>query len=82
MVYRVWDRFKGMAWRELVQAGLVPVTAGLVLATGYVVTRAADGTSVVAHLVTVAVALLATLTRVHPLAWIACGAALGMAGAI
>lgn len=40
-VNSVWHRFRGARWRAAVQAGLAPVTLGLVLAGGYVLTLAA-----------------------------------------
>ena len=78
---RAWDRFKHAPWRAAGQNGLAPLTVGLVLATGYVVTRAAD-TEVTAYLFTAAVAVLATMTRLHPLLWLGGGAALGLAGVL
>ena len=37
-----WDRFKDAPWRIVVQAGLVPISVGLVGASAIVLTRAAD----------------------------------------
>ena len=39
---RTWDRFKDAPWRMAVQAGLVPISVGLVGASAIVLTRAAD----------------------------------------
>ena len=39
---RTWDRFKDAPWRIAVQAGLVPISVGLVGASAIVLTRAAD----------------------------------------
>lgn len=64
-VNRVWYRFHGARWRAAVQAGLAPVTLGLVLATGYVVTRAADHTPVA---FAVTAGTVAALTLAHPVA--------------
>ena len=78
-VARVWDRFRGARWRVAIQAGLVPVTVGLVAAGAYVVARAVD-TSMVAVAITLGTALAVTFTRVHPLIYLAGGAALGLTG--
>lgn len=78
-VYRVWDRFRGSAWRELIRSAAAPVTVGLVLATGYIVTLAADE-SWQAFVVTAVVAMLTVTTRAHPLIWLAIAAALGALG--
>ena len=39
---RTWDRFKDAPWRIAVQAGLVPVSLGLIAASAFVLARAAD----------------------------------------
>ena len=39
---RVWNRFRHARWRILVQAGLVPVSIGLIAAAAMVLARAAD----------------------------------------
>ena len=39
---RAWDRFKDAPWRVAVQAGLVPISVGLIGASAIVLTRAAD----------------------------------------
>src|SRR5271156_958143 len=42
VAYRLWDRFRHAPWQEIVRRGLVPVTLGLVVASGTVMARAAD----------------------------------------
>lgn len=78
---RVWYRFHGARWRMAIQAGLVPVTLGLVLASGHVLTLAADHTPV-AFAVTGATVAVLTLTRLHPLWMLAAGGVLGLAGLV
>ena len=39
---RTWERFKDAPWRVIVQAGLVPVTVGLIAASAFLLARAAD----------------------------------------
>lgn len=76
-----WHRFRGTRWRAAVQAGLAPITLGLVLAGGYVLTRAADE-SWVAFLITAVTTGTLLATRWHPLWLLAAGGMLGMAGLV
>jgi len=80
-VAHVWDRFREAPLRAAIQRGLAPVTVGLVLASGYVLARAADET-LPAYAVTAATTLLALATRVHPLWFLAAAAALGALGVV
>ncbi|MGY3585914.1 chromate transporter [Bradyrhizobium sp. USDA 4341] len=76
---RLWERFKDRPWRRTVQAGLVPVTAGLVTASAIVITHASAsswGTILIAAIVAIAT----TTTRIHPLLALAAGAVLGLTG--
>lgn len=79
LVARVWDRFKDARWRIAIQAGLVPVSLGLIAASAFVVARAADH-NVVAGLITAATAAVAFATRINPLWLFAAGGVLGMTG--
>ena len=76
---RVWERFRHAPWRRAVQAGLVPVTAGLVAAGAALIAGTAAGTPMLAG-VTVAAAVLSVTTRLHPLWLLGLGAASGLAG--
>ncbi len=78
-VSRIWDRFRLARWRNAIQAGLVPVTVGLVAAGAYILARTADS-SFLAFAVTAVTAAAVFLTRIHPLVFLAVGAALGLAG--
>jgi chromate transporter len=80
-VGRVWHRFRQARWRVAIQNGLTPVTIGLVAASAYVLSRAAD-TGVVAIALTLVTAAALALTRMHPFVFLAAGAALGAAGLI
>ena len=80
-VSRLWDRFRAARWRVAIQAGLIPVTVGLVAAGAFVLARAAD-TSLAALAITIATATAVTFTRVHPLVCLAVAAALGLAGLV
>jgi chromate transporter len=75
-VAHAWQRFRERPWRRAVQSGLVPLTAGLVMAaaTTLCLTTATD-------LRTAAITAVTTLalmtTKVHPLWLLAAGAAVG-----
>ncbi len=76
---RVWDRFKEARWRIAIQAGLVPVSLGLISASAFVLARAADHNAV-AGLITATTAAVAFATRVNPLWLFAAGGVLGLTG--
>jgi chromate transporter len=80
-VARVFDRFKDATWRIVIQAGLVPVTIGLIAASALIVTRAADR-DVAMFLITAASFALAYWTRITPLVALAAAAALGLIGVV
>jgi chromate transporter len=78
-VGRVWERFKDAPWRAAVQAGLVPVSLGLIGASAFVVARAADH-NVYAGAITAATAAVAYMTKINPL-WVFLAAGLmGLSG--
>ncbi len=78
---RVWHRDGAGRWRDVLQAGLTPVTVGLVLAAGTLLARAAARHW--GDLAVVALVALVTLRGgVHPLWLLAAGAALGAAGVL
>jgi chromate transporter len=77
--YRLWDRFRGAPWQQIVRLGLVPVIMGLVIASGTVMARAAD-TSWRAVALTIAAAAVMLGTRLSPLWMLLVGGALGGLG--
>jgi chromate transporter len=79
VVSRIWQRFRGNRWRDLIEDGLVPVTVGLMLAGGYLLTRAADH-SALAFAITGVTAGTVLATRIHPLWLLGAGGLLGLAG--
>ena len=79
VVSRIWQRFRGNRWRDLIEDGLVPVTVGLMLAGGYLLTRAADH-SALAFAITGVTAATVLATRIHPLWLLGAGGLLGLAG--
>jgi chromate transporter len=78
---RTWDRFKDAPWRMAVQAGLVPISVGLLAASAIVITRAADH-NWVAAIITAASAAAAYWTRLNPLWLIAIAGLVGLAGLV
>ncbi len=79
LVAGAWDRFRDKPWRLLVQAGLMPVTAGLVVAAAIVLSEATAVSTGHAVVTAIAAAVLVA-TRLHPLWVLAAGAGLGAAG--
>jgi len=76
---RAWDRFKDARWRVIIQAGLVPVSVGLIGATAVVLARAADRNAADIAL-TAATACVAYATRINPLWMFGLSALVGLAG--
>jgi chromate transporter len=79
LVGRGWERFKTPPWRIAIQAGLVPVSLGLMAASAYVIARATDQ-SWVSAVITIVTAVLAYFTRLNPLWTFAVAGALGLSG--
>ena len=73
---RAWDRFRDAPLRVAIERGLAPVTVGLILSSGYVLTRMTDH-SWPAYAITGTTVLVAMTTRVHPLWVLAAAAGLG-----
>lgn len=66
-------------WRRLVQRGLMPVTAGLIMASAALLIRTTSterGTAAITALA----AVLFLFTRIHPLLVLAAAAAMGASG--
>jgi chromate transporter len=75
----VWDRFRGARWRRVVQAGLMPVTAGLIMAGAAVLVRQVASDWITA-LVLLAALPLFLFTKLHPLLILGAAALLGAIG--
>ena len=78
---QVWDRFRDAPLRIAIQHALAPVTVGLILSSGYVLTRTSDH-SWPAYAITGVTALLTMTTRWHPLWMLAAAAGLGALGVL
>jgi len=75
----VWHRFRNARWRRAVQAGLAPVTIGLVFSSGFVLSAAADH-GWVTLAITALTTILTLASDINPL-WFFLGAGLlGVAG--
>src|SRR5579872_5915847 len=80
-VSRFLARSSQARWPAIVQAALVPLSIGLMGASGFILARTSDRT-LVAVLVTVAAAVLASVTKLNPLWMLVAGGCLGFAGLI
>ena len=79
IVARTWDRFKEARWRIAIQAGLVPVSLGLIAASAFVLARSADH-NIYAAGITGITAIVGIATRINPLWIFAVGGLLGLSG--
>jgi chromate transporter len=79
MVSRWWERLRGAPWRRSVQQALVPVTIGLVLASGWILSVAANRGPAGGAITAITVGAL-MLTRLNPLWLLGGAAALGLLG--
>lgn len=81
LVSGVWFRFKDAPWRKAIQAGLQPVTAGLIMASAALLIQ-----TTVVDLSAAAVAIVAGglffFTRLHPLAILSGAAVAGAIGLV
>jgi chromate transporter len=76
---RAWDRFKDAPLRIAIQAGLVPVSLGLIAASAFVLARAADK-NIYAVAVTAVTVAVVSFTRINPLWLFAAGGVFGLTG--
>jgi chromate transporter len=76
---RVWERFKDARWRIAIQAGLLPISIGLIFSSAFVVAWATARDWTAAALVA-GTAALTFATRLNPLWIFAAAACLGLIG--
>jgi chromate transporter len=74
-----WKKISGSPWRNVVQVGVAPLAVGLVLASGIIITQAADET-MWAYVLTGLTMLVNMFFRFNPIWLIAAGALLGLSG--
>jgi len=70
---RLWARYRGARWQLALEAGLRPVAAGMILATGFVLLQALAG-GWPARCIALAATLTLVVTRINPLLLMAAGA--------
>jgi chromate transporter len=80
-VSRVLTRSSRSRWPAIIQTALVPLSIGLMGASGYILARTSDHTWVAAT-VTVSAAVLASATRLNPFWMLLAGGCLGFTGLI
>lgn len=78
-VSKTWERFRYARWRIATQNGLIPVSVGLIGASGIIVAQAADH-ALLAYMVTAVTAAITYFTRVNPGWLFAAAGLLGVAG--
>jgi chromate transporter len=80
---RLWGRWRGSVWHTVIERGLAPIAAGLILAGGIAVLRVSPGGPAVWVAAVVSTALILCWPRLHPLVLFAAGGALfGLADVI
>jgi len=80
---RLWGRWRGSVWHTVVERGLAPIAAGLILAGGIAVLRVSPGGPAVWAAAIASTALILCWPRLHPLALFAAGGGLfGLADAV
>jgi chromate transporter len=80
-VSRFLTRSSQSRWPAIIQKALVPLSIGLMGASGFILARTSDQT-VVAVLLTIGAAVLASVTKLNPLWMLIAGGCLGFAGLI
>jgi chromate transporter len=81
LVSSLWFRFKDATWRKALQAGLQPVTAGLIMASAALLIQSTASDWRTALVVVVAF-LMFVFTKLHPMLILALSAAAGAVGLI
>lgn len=80
-VSRLMHRASDSRWPALIRTALVPLSIGLMLASGWILAQAADTSWMAAGLIVVA-AILGMSTRISPLWLLLVGGCLGFAGLV
>ena len=79
VVSGTWQRFREARWRKAVQAGLVPVTVGLIASSALIITQTV-GENWRLILITAVTTLIILKTKLHPLALLGAAAVIGYIG--
>jgi chromate transporter len=80
-ITQVWDRFRNAPLRVAIQAGLVPISIGLLAASAWILARTTD-TSAIAAGITIATAAIGYFSKVNPFWVFAIAAIMGGIGLI
>jgi chromate transporter len=78
---QLWYRFRSASWRVLVQRGLMPVTAGLIMASAVLLSESTTTGWSTAALTAVATVVFLR-TKIHPLVVLGAGMVLGVLGLV
>jgi chromate transporter len=81
LVSGVWYRFRDAPWRKALQAGLLPVTAGLLMASAALLIKSSVADWTAAVVVAVTAGLFGS-TKLHPLLILAAAAGAGAVGLV
>ena len=81
LLFRHWERFRGAPWQQAVQVGVAPLAVGLVLSGATLIARSVN-LGWAGALVIAATIAFSLKTRLHPLWYIALGAAAGGLGLV
>jgi chromate transporter len=81
LVSGAWYRFRDKPWRKAVQAGLQPVTAGIIMASAALLLRSTAVDFSAATVIVIAAGLF-IFTKLHPLLILGAAAAAGAAGLV
>jgi len=73
-VAHVWRKYKGARWQTVIEAGLRPIAAGMILGSVYILLQALEG-GWPARLIAFASTTCLFVTRINPLLLLGCGAA-------
>ncbi len=79
LVSRMWERAKDSPIRKAVEKGFAPLTVGLILASGWIMSKAADH-DWRAYLLTALCTVLFTTTKLNPLIVVAAAGLIGWLG--
>ena len=77
-IAHAWKRYSGARWQRVLEAGLRPVAAGMILSSGYILIQSLGGGRLAQGLAITSSAVL-LMTPVNPLALLSTGAALFVA---
>ncbi len=78
---RVWSRWNQFGWYKVFERGIAPITIGLILASGWLLTVSAS-VGPGSYVVTAVTAAAVLFTRLNPLVLLAAAGFLGLAGGL